>query len=78
MLKFLRHRFYGKQKLMLAFEYGVILSQVAQEQGVEMTPELMEKAEFMLENEFKDKTPTELSTDMASNLMSVFELDLSE
>lgn len=63
---------------MLAFEYGVILSQVAQEQGVEMTPELMEKAEFMLENEFKDKTPTELSTDMASNLMSVFELDLSE
>ena len=64
---------YSEQKLLLAFEYGVILSETAKAQGVEMTPEIMKKAEEMLVNEFKNKTPTRLSVEMLTNILAMFE-----
>lgn len=70
--------FFGKSKLLLAFEYGVILTQVAKEQGVDVTPEFVKKAEIMIENEFKMKTPTKLAVEMEPNILSIFELDLSK
>lgn len=69
-----------RAKLLLAFEYGVTLAQVAQEHKHELTHELMEKAEKMLENEFKIHDATYLAqpANMVSNILSVFELSLTD
>lgn len=69
---------FGEKKLKLAFEYAVILLETARKQDVEVTPELIEKAEAMIINEFKTKTPMELSLEMIPNILSIFELDLSK
>lgn len=68
--------FFGRKKLFLSFEYGVVLSQVAQNQGVELTPEIIEKAERMIENEFKHGNPTRLAVDIIPNILSIFEIDI--
>ncbi len=69
---------FGKKKLLLAFEYGVIISQLAQEQKIELTPEIIKRAEAMLENEFRTQNATFLSVNITPNLLSAFELDLSK
>lgn len=69
--------YFGRKKLFLAFEYGVVLAEVAQKQGVELTPEIVERAERMIEGEFK-KDPTRLSVDIIPNILSVFELDITK
>lgn len=70
--------FFGKKKLLLAFEYGVVLATTAQKHGVEVTPDLIKKAEAMIEGEFRIQTPTRLAVDMVPNLLTAFELDLSK
>lgn len=70
--------FFGRKKLLLAFEYGVVISQVAAAQGVELTPELIAKAEIMLENEAKTQSETMMATQMVPNVLSVFELDITK
>jgi hypothetical protein len=65
--------FFGKQKLLLAFEYGVVLRDTAAENGIELTPEMVKKAEEMILNEFPSKTPTRLSVDMLTNILAMFE-----
>jgi len=70
--------FFGAQKLKLAFEYGVVLAQTALELKVELTPEIILRAEEMIENEFKNGNPTRISVDMIPNIMSIFELDISK
>lgn len=69
---------FGRKKLLLAFEYGMILAKSANEMEQEITPELMEKAEIMLEGEFRSQSPTQLSVDMAQNILSTFELDMGQ
>jgi len=76
--KLFNNRFFGKKKLFLAFEYGLVLADVAQKQGIELTPEIVARAEKMLENEFKNGTPTRLSVDMVANILSVFEIDMTK
>ena len=44
---------YGKRTLRIAFEFGVVLSEVAKERGIELTPETSERAEKILINELK-------------------------
>ncbi len=58
---------------MLAFEWGVILADVAKTQNVQLTPALIERAEKVIINEFKSKTPTELAGHMEVILLSIFE-----
>lgn len=70
--------FFGKKKILLSFEYGVILSQVAKERGIEVTPELIKKAEEMLINECETQGPTFMAINMLPNIISAFELDLSK
>lgn len=70
--------FWGKKKILLGFEYGTVLAYTALKNNVELTPELMKKAEIMIEGEFKNGNPTRLAVDMIPNIMSVFELDLSK
>lgn len=69
---------FGRKKLLLAFEYGVILSETAKAQGVEMTPELISRAEIMIENEFRAGSPMRLAVDITPNILSVFETDASK
>ena len=69
---------FGRNKLLLAFEYGLLLQDVATKQGVEMTPELVTRAEIMLENEFRIQTASKLATNIVPNLLTAFELDLSQ
>jgi hypothetical protein len=70
--------FFNKKKLLLAFEYGVTISETAKEMNIELTPEIMEKAEIMIVNEFKKGNPTRIAVDMVPNILSIFELDLSK
>lgn len=69
---------FGKKKLLLAFEYGVVLSEVAKAQGVELTPEMVARAEVMVENEFRIQKDTHLAVQMTQNILTVFELDMSK
>ena len=46
---------YGKKTLKLAFEFALVLSEVAKDRGVTLTPEISVKAERMLINELKTK-----------------------
>jgi len=78
MITKLKFWLFGKSKVLLAFEYGVILTKTAQELKIELTPEVIRKAEAMIIGEFSTRTANELATDMAPNIISVFELDLSK
>ncbi len=73
-----RKLFFQKKKTFLAFEYGLVLAEVAMKQGVELTPELVEKAERMIEGEFQKNGVSRLAVDIVPNIMSVFELDLNK
>ena len=64
---------FGKKKLLLAFEYGVVLSQVAKEQGIEVTPELVERCEKVISKEFTEKNGVRIALDMVPNLLASIE-----
>jgi hypothetical protein len=64
---------FGKQKLLLAFEYGVILSQVAKEQNMEITPELIARCENVILKEFTSKSGKRVALDMIPNLLASIE-----
>ena len=66
------------QKLMLSFEYGVILSQVAKDRGVELTPEIVRKAEEVLLDAFCRYTPTQLAVEMEPIILSILETDMGK
>lgn len=74
----LRLPLFGRKKLLLAFEYGVIMAETAVAQKVPLTPQLIEKAERMIEGEFRIQTPTRLAVDIVPNVLTAFELDLSQ
>lgn len=68
-------KFFGKKKLMLAFEYGLILSETAKNSNVILTPEIVKRAEEMLVNEFSNNNLQTLAVDMQPNILSIFETD---
>ena len=78
MITKLKFWLFGKSRVLLAFEYGVVLAETAQVLKIELTPEITAKAEVMIIGEFSTRTANELATDMAPNILSVFELDLSK
>lgn len=69
---------FNKEKTILAFEYAIVLLETAKKQKIKLTPELIKKAEDMIENEFSQNGPTRLAVDMIPNILSLFELDLSK
>lgn len=64
---------YNKEKLILAFEYGLILSDVAKQKGVEVTPEMVKRAEELITKEFKANTASYNATHMVPNILAIFE-----
>ncbi len=69
---------FGVKKLKLAFEYGLIIAKLAEEHKVEVTPELVARAEAMLEIEARTRSASKMATDIVPNLLSVFELDITK
>ena len=44
-------KFYGKRSVKLAFEFGLVVSEVAKDKGIELTPEISERAEKIFVSE---------------------------
>ena len=65
---------FGKKKLLLAFEYGIILASVAREQGVELTPEISARCEDIILKEFTAKSTELVALDMVPNLLASLEV----
>lgn len=64
---------YNNKKLLLAFEFGVLLSDTAKEMNVELTPSIVERAEKILINEFKTRTAQQIACNMVPLILAVFE-----
>lgn len=77
LLKFLSKR-YSIEKVRLAFEYGLTIAETARQMNVELTPELVQRAEVMIEGEFSTQSESHLAGNMVPNIMSAFELDTSK
>lgn len=67
-----------RAKILLAFEYGLNLSEVAREMKIDLTADHIKRAEEMIENEFKTQNASFLAGNMTPNLMTVFEFDISK
>ena len=68
---------YGNQKLALAFEFGVVLGQVAQDLKIEVTPEMVARAEKVLAQEFPACTAQNLAVMMTPLVLAILEPDES-
>lgn len=67
---------FGKKKLLLAFEYGLVIDLVAKEHNVEVSKELIKKVEDIILQEFTENTSTHLAVQMVPNILSAFETKL--
>lgn len=65
--------FYGNKKLRLAFEYGVTIADVAKQNNVEVTPELIARAEEIIIKEFSTKNSSKVACEMTPNILATFE-----
>lgn len=63
---------YNKKRLILAFEYAIALSDVAREQKIELTPEIIKRAENILLKEWH-KSPERIAVDFTVNILAAFE-----
>lgn len=61
---------HSDQKLLLSFEYGVILKDVAKDK---LDSEMVKRAENIILSEFSKKSPTKLATEMIPNLLASIE-----
>lgn len=67
-----------EKKILLAFEYGLNLSEVAREMKIELTAEHVIRAEEMMKSEFSTQTASFLAGNMNVNILSVFNFDVNE
>ena len=65
---------YGKKTLKLALEFGLILSEVANEKKVEITPEITEKAEEIFINEIKINGMEKTALNFVPLILAVLEV----
>ncbi len=64
---------YGSKKLRLAFEFGVIMSEVAKGMNMELSPEMVARAEDILLDQSKSKSAQEFANQMNACAMAAFE-----
>jgi len=69
---------YDKKKLLLAFEYGVILSEAAKNLNRELSPNIVKNMEEIIFKEFHKKTASKLSVEMQLNILAAFETKSSK
>jgi hypothetical protein len=73
LLRALLPSLHSNQKLLLAFEYGVILTQTVQKLGFELTEDQMISAERMILTEFKENDATTIAQQMLPNILAILE-----
>ncbi len=76
MLKKLFNFIITKQKLLLAFEYAIVIIETANKQKVEIDSTLIGKAQAMIISEFTIHDAQFLATNMIPNVMSIFEINM--
>lgn len=64
---------FGKKKLLLAFEAGLLIDQVAKQQGREVTKELVERTEKIILQEFSENSAERIAINMVPIILSSFE-----
>jgi hypothetical protein len=64
---------FGKKKVLMAFEFGVVISDVAKQLNVEITPEMVKKAEKLLLNEYRNGTAEKFACNMIAYTLAVLE-----
>jgi len=77
-LGYVKPGIFGKKKLLLAFEYGLVLSDVAKNKKIELTPEIVERAESILLDVCRGSTTKRVGLDMIPNILSMFETRLDD
>ena len=66
-------RLYNNKKLLLAFEYGLILSETARGMEKVVSPEIIKRMEKIILKEFHKKNSTQIACDMLPNILASFE-----
>ncbi len=64
---------YGKKKTMLAFEFAIVLSDVAKDLNIPMTTDIVQRAEKLLENELGPKSEQDFATKMSLYALAILE-----
>jgi hypothetical protein len=64
---------FGKKKLLMAFEYGVVISDVAKERGMKLDTEVIKRLEDIIAKEFSKKSYTQVALEMIPNILASFE-----
>lgn len=64
---------YGKKKAILAFEFAIVLSDVAKQLKIEMTAEIVKRSETLLENELGPKTAKHFACHMHMYALAILE-----
>lgn len=62
-----------RQEILLAFEYGMMLSDTAHKCSIELTPEIVKRAEDLIGKEFDSQTTSYNATHMVPNILAIFE-----
>jgi len=75
MLKFIKNLFNDTSKNLVAFELGLVISKVARERGIAVTPKMVNTAEEIIKKEFKTKTATEIAGEFELLTLSVFDTE---
>lgn len=57
----------------MAFEYGVVLGDVAKERGLVLDSKTVAKCEEIILNEFRKKSYTQVALEMIPNILASFE-----
>ena len=65
---------YGKNTLKLAFEFGLVLSEVAKEKGVTLTPEISGIAEKIFLNEINTRGFKKTALNFIPLILASFEI----
>lgn len=66
---------YNQKELKLAFEFGLILSEVAKDRDVKLTKEMSTQAQYILINELKTRGFKKTSLDFVPLILAVFEIN---
>lgn len=62
-----------KRKKLLAFEFGIVLSDVAKQLDIEITKEIVERAEIVLEKELAHNSAEQFACNMNVLVLAILE-----
>ena len=66
--------FYGDKTLRLGIEFGIVLSEVAYERKIEMTPEITERAEKIFIKEIREQGLESVACQFVLLVLACFEV----